>query len=269
MPPEPTAADLLAVVAASPRAVAAHDRNAWVGLFAENAVVNDPVGSTPHIGRAAIERFYDTFIAPNTITFDIAHDFAGPATILRDLTIRITMSTGATVHVPMHLRYELVETAGEPRIDHLAAYWELPAMVGRLARTGVAGWTAGAKLGLLLLRNQGLAGPVGMGRAYRSVGRTGARRAVELLTAAGQGNTSTVTESIARDSVLLWSGHRISPAEFTARARGWRRGKTITAGRTVTASVELEHGPGLVLIEFDATAPWIETVRVHTETVPH
>ncbi|WP_051162861.1 nuclear transport factor 2 family protein [Nocardia brevicatena] len=124
MPPEPTAADLLAVVAASPRAVAAHDRPAWVGLFAEGAVVNDPVGSTPHIGRVAIERFYDTFIAPNTITFDITHDFAGPATILRDLTIRITMPTGATVHVPMHLRYELVEVAGELRIETIRVHTE-------------------------------------------------------------------------------------------------------------------------------------------------
>lgn len=211
--------------------MAAHDRPAWVGLLAEDAVVNDPVGSTPHTGRAAIERFYDTFIAPNPITFDIAHDFAGPATILRDLTIRITMPTGAAVHVPMHLRYELVEVAGELRIGHLAAHWELPAMMGRLLRTGVAGWAAGAKLGLLLLRNQGFAGPVGMGRAYRSVSRTGTRRAVELLTAAGRGNANTVTESAGgRGSVLLWSGDRISPAEFAARARGWRRGKTITAG---------------------------------------
>ena len=63
-------------------------------------------------GTDAIARFYDTFIAPNDIAFDVAHDFAGPATVLRDLTITITMSTGARVRVPMHLRYEVVEENG-------------------------------------------------------------------------------------------------------------------------------------------------------------
>ncbi|WP_040791685.1 nuclear transport factor 2 family protein [Nocardia paucivorans] len=274
MSPEPTAADLLATVTASPRAVSAHDRKAWVDLFTENATVNDPVGSTPHIGRAAIERFYDTFIAPNTITFDVAHDFIardpdGPASILRDLTIRITMSTGAAVHVPMHLRYELAQVAGELRIDHLAAHWELPAMVRQLMRTGAAGWVAGAKLGRLLVRNQGIAGPVGMARAYRNVGRTGRRRALELSTAAGRGDGDAVSEATGHGSALLWSGNRISPTEFAERARGWRRGKTITAGRTITASVELADGPGLVMLEFAPTTPRIETVRVHTEIVPH
>ena len=69
--PAPTVAELLAAVGRSPAAVAVHDRAAWVGLFSDGARVNDPVGSRPHVGRAAIEKFYDTFIAPNTITFHV------------------------------------------------------------------------------------------------------------------------------------------------------------------------------------------------------
>ena len=60
----PIAAELLAAVEASPRATAGHDKSAWVGLFADDGRVEDPVGSRPHIGHAEIGRFYDTFIGP-------------------------------------------------------------------------------------------------------------------------------------------------------------------------------------------------------------
>src|SRR5690606_33906741 len=99
MPPEPTAVDLLTAVQASPRAVAAHDKDTWVSLFAPGAAVNDPVGSTPHVGPAAISRFYDTFIAPNTIAFHVDRDLVAGRTVVRDLSIETTMSTGATVLV--------------------------------------------------------------------------------------------------------------------------------------------------------------------------
>ena len=49
----------------------ARDKAAWVGLFEEDAVVEDPVGGFPawdptgegQRGRAAIAKFYDTFAA--------------------------------------------------------------------------------------------------------------------------------------------------------------------------------------------------------------
>ncbi|WP_369027938.1 nuclear transport factor 2 family protein, partial [Nocardia farcinica] len=61
MPLDASGASLLAAVQASPRAVAAHDRQTWVGLFTADATVRDPVGARPHTGRAAIEKFFDTF----------------------------------------------------------------------------------------------------------------------------------------------------------------------------------------------------------------
>lgn len=126
MPANPTAAELLATVEASPRAVAAHDRAAWVGLFADSASVEDPVGSRPHIGRAAIERFYETFIAPNGIAFDVEHDVVSGMTVFRDLSIATTMSTGVTLHVPMHLRYDLSEVDGELKVQRCARIGSCP-----------------------------------------------------------------------------------------------------------------------------------------------
>ncbi|MEU4315131.1 nuclear transport factor 2 family protein [Nocardia sp. NPDC024068] len=268
MPLDPTATQLRDAVLASPRAVAAHDRDAWVGLFARAAVVNDPVGSTPHTGYDAIARFYDTFIAPNEIVFDVAHDFTGPATVLRDLSITITMASGARVRVPMHLRYEVVEEDGQLRIGHLAAYWELLPMVGQLMGTGLAGLRAGTRLGALLLRNQGPSGLIGMARACTGIGRTGKRIAQRLCAAATAGDHSTLhTLAGGRDTVLLWSGETVSATEFTARARGLRQGKTLAAGRSVTISVDLPAGPALLILDFHPAHDTLETVRVHTSTV--
>src|SRR5688572_30013235 len=103
---------LLAYVARSPKLCAAHDRAGWCGLFAADAEVDDPVGSRPHRGREAIERFYDTFIAPNALTFSVEHDIVCGMSVMRDLNILSVMSTGLRVTVPMHLRYDLVDDSG-------------------------------------------------------------------------------------------------------------------------------------------------------------
>lgn len=268
MPLDPTATELRDAVLASPRAVAVHDRAAWVGLFTRDAVVNDPVGSAPHRGYDAIARFYDTFIAPNDIVFDVAYDFAGPATVVRDLTITITMSTGARVRVPMHLRYEITEEDGDLRISHLAAYWELLPMIGQLMGTGIAGLRAGTRLGGLLLRNQGVSGLLGMARAVTGIGRTGKEITHRLCAAAATGDTATVTELAGgRETVRLWSGESIPPAELVARARGLRCGKTLAAGRSVTVSGETPDGPVLLILDFHPAAPRLETLRIYTDTV--
>ncbi|WP_369669948.1 nuclear transport factor 2 family protein, partial [Enterococcus faecium] len=80
-----TREQLMAVVEGSPKAVGAHDRSTWVALFAGDGQVNDPVGSRPHNGQAAIESFYDTFIAPNSITFHVERDIVCGRTVWRDL----------------------------------------------------------------------------------------------------------------------------------------------------------------------------------------
>ncbi|NEW41013.1 hypothetical protein GV794_06215 [Nocardia cyriacigeorgica] len=271
MPLDASGKSLLAAVQASPRAVAAHDRQAWVGLFTPDATVRDPVGARPHIGRDAIERFYDTFIAPNTIEFRVEHDFTGPAVIFRDLTIQTTMSTGARVLVPMHLRYDLAEADGTLRIIHLAAHWELPAMVAQLLRTGTPGFGAGLKLGAALVRNQGPAGAAGMARGFTGVGRSGKRVATELFRAASSGDTAHVRRLLGAGTVIECpAGTVVSADEFTEwAAPGLRAGKMLAAGRTVTTSVERDGAPALIALDFAPDAPRIHTVGVFTQPVRH
>ena len=56
----------------------AKDKQNWLDLFAEDAIVQDPIGKSPldpvgdgHKGMEAIEKFYDTVIANGNIEFNI------------------------------------------------------------------------------------------------------------------------------------------------------------------------------------------------------
>ncbi|WP_280498709.1 hypothetical protein [Nocardia cyriacigeorgica] len=261
---------MLAAVPAPPRAGAPLPGLGGVAFYPAPATARDPVGARPHTGRAAIERFYDTFIAPNSIEFRVDHDFAGPAVVVRDLSILTTMATGAQVLVPMHLRYDLAEVDGDLRIAHLAAHWELPAMVAQLLRTGAPGFGAGMKLGAALVRNQGLAGAAGMARGFTGVGRAGKRVATELFGAASSGDTAHVRRLLGAGTVIECpAGTVVSADEFTAWAgAGLRTGKTIAAGRSVTTSVERGGAPAVVALEFAPDAPRIHQVVVFGERVP-
>ncbi|WKY51359.1 nuclear transport factor 2 family protein [Nocardia seriolae] len=265
VPANPTAAELMATVEASPRAVGAHDKAAWVGLFAENGSVEDPVGSRPHVGRAAIERFYDTFIAPNGIVFDVANDVVCGMTVFRDLSIATTMSTGVTLHVPMHLRYDLVDADGALKIRALRAHWELAGMIGQLLGSGVQGLLAGAKLGPQLLGNQGVGGAVGFMSGLRGVGKPGKQAAGRLLNALGRGDAADARSTLAPVPRLEWgTDGTMSLEDFTVRVKGLRWSKPIAAGRTVTATVETRQGPGIAELDFTAGLR-VESARIFVQ----
>ncbi|MGW4122066.1 nuclear transport factor 2 family protein [Nocardia sp. NPDC004711] len=263
MPANPTAAELLATVEASPRAVGAHDKAAWVGLFADDGSVEDPVGSRPHIGRAAIERFYDTFIAPNGIVFDVTGDVVCGMTVFRDLTIATTMSTGVTLHVPMHLRYDLAEVDGALKIRALRAHWELAGMIGQLLGSGTQGLLAGAKLGPQLLGNQGIGGALGFMSGLRGVGAAGKRAAGQLLDAVAAGDSSSARAVLAPVPRLEWGvDGAMSLEDFTTRVKGLRWSKAIAAGHSVTVSVETREGRGIAELDFADRGLRIESARI-------
>ncbi|MEU7628569.1 nuclear transport factor 2 family protein [Nocardia sp. NPDC049220] len=267
MPLDPSAAALLTAVEASPRAVTAHDKAAWIELFVADAEVHDPVGSRPHIGRGAIARFYDTFIGPNTIAFRVERDLVHPPTVVRDLTIVTTMSTGATVVVPMHLRYRLVEEKGRWKIAHLAAHWELAAMIWQLLRTGPPGLGAALRLGPQLIANQGFGGAIGMMRAFGGVGRTGKRTTTRVFAAAASTDLPRVRGLLGPRAVVeLPAGTPVPLEEFTNRARNMRWNKVIAAGRTVTASIRLDDAHGVAVAEFTGAAR-IATLRFYLYAV--
>lgn len=250
---------LMAVVEGSPKAVGAHDRSTWVALFAEDGQINDPVGSRPHNGQAAIESFYDTFIAPNSITFHVERDIVCGRTVWRDLSLATEMSTGVVLDVPMHLRYDVVGEPDSLRIGTLYAHWELATMLSQLATAGVAGVKAAAKLTPQLLSNQGIGGALGFSRGIFGVGDIGKKAASRFLDAAAVGRTPPVP-------VELPAGTQLSNADVNALLTGVTKSKMLVAGRTVTASVIVCGEPAIALFGFEASGHRLNRVRFFTES---
>ena len=114
-------------------AVAAHDRQVWLDLFADDAVVQDPVGpsmfdpeGTGHHGREAIAAFYDNVIAANeSITFAIAQSFLCGDEVANVGVIRITFDGGSAVEVDGVYTYRM---SGDGRIASIRAFWEADAI---------------------------------------------------------------------------------------------------------------------------------------------
>lgn len=241
---------LLAYVARSPKLCAAHDRAGWVGLFATDAEVNDPVGSRPHRGWEAIERFYDTFIAPNALSFAVEHDVVCGMSVMRDLNILSVMSTGLRITVPMHLRYDLVEDAAGLKLRRISAHWELPEML-RQQLGSVKGWQTSLQLTPRLLRHQGLGGVFGFMRGLGGNGRAGKATLATFLAALAAGNATAAGAFLADGATLevpLGASVRLPELAAGVRKLEWR--KLIGAGDYASATIHLNGQRGVALCHF-------------------
>ena len=118
----------------SQAAVAAKDRSEWLGLFADDAVVQDPIGPSPldpsgagHRGAAAIAAFYDTVIATaEQITFEIERSYLCGDEVADVGVIRTVLPGGrqaAVVHGVFTYRGN-----GDGKLAALRAFWEFDAL---------------------------------------------------------------------------------------------------------------------------------------------
>jgi hypothetical protein len=246
----PNREDLLAAVERSPQAFTVHDRDGWVGVFSDNARVEDPVGSSPHVGYDQIYRFYDTFIGPRDIKFHRDLDIVNGHTVVRDLELEVAMGSAVTMYIPAFLRYDLREVNGEWKVASLRAYWELPAMMWQFLRTGMGAAPPGLQLFKGLLRNQGLRGTAGFMAGFRRVGRRHKTLVDAFLGSVTQGDkhaalrtlSSTATITLGDDDVL-------DLAELVGQLNGASWTKVIGAGSTVTVSLATDHGRGVLFAD--------------------
>jgi steroid Delta-isomerase len=110
-------------------AIEARDRQGWLALFAEDAVVEDPIGpsafdpeGTGHRGLEAIADFYDNVIAANeSIRFSIRQSFLCGDEAANVGVIRITFAGGTAVEVDGIYIYR---RSPDDRIASLRAFWE-------------------------------------------------------------------------------------------------------------------------------------------------
>lgn len=121
--------DARELAAASMAAVESKDRDAWLALFDDDAVVEDPIGPSAfdpagngHHGPAAIAAFYDNVIGVNeSIRFTINQSLLCGDEVANVGVIRITLAGGSAVEVDGVYTYR--RSSGD-RIAALRAYWE-------------------------------------------------------------------------------------------------------------------------------------------------
>ena len=273
---------LLRQVKKSPAAVAIHDKAAWMAIFAQYHVVEDPVGSTPHVGgiydagsgsreHGALSRFFDTFIAPNKISFDVHQDVVCGNHVVRDLTINIEMSPTVKASVPMHLLYELVREGDSWKVVRLAAHWELVPMVMQLLKKGMA--CAGVLLGLSvrMLRYQGLSGTLGFSSAALNIGNTGKKAVETFVKAFNHQDLSAMMSVCDSDAAMVhlpYGEAPVSPSQVFDHLSGTMAlNKLLAAGDTVTASVTLQQEggvkEGVLITEFNRKSKKLVDVRFY------
>ncbi|MFI0484962.1 nuclear transport factor 2 family protein [Actinomadura sp. 9N215] len=114
---------------ASMSAVSAGRKDEWLGLFAPDALIEDPVGPSfldpegrGHRGRDGIEAFWDAFVATAArFDFAVADSFANGPCCANVATITTVLDDGSTMTVDCVIVYT-VDDAG--LITSLRAHWE-------------------------------------------------------------------------------------------------------------------------------------------------
>lgn len=279
--PADESGDCMALVEQSPAAVAAHDKAAWLGLFASAYVVEDPVGSRPHMSaaagdaassdrRAPLSRFYDTFIAPNDIRFQVDRDIVCGLHVVRDLTIEITMSPEVRVCTPVHLLYELAVENGELKIRRLAAHWELWPMLKQQMTAGRGSLVLGASLGWRMLRNLGVPGLAGFLGALSGVGAEAKARAADFVRLFNEQREQEWLALFRDPDVpvdLPGDGLRGKPSDVAAMGGQFSCDKLIAAGNVVSASIYHRAGgtqrAGVIFLEFERRSVKIVSLALY------
>lgn len=122
--------DTHAATAASRRsmlAVEASDREAWLAIWTDDAILQDPIGESildpigdGHRGAKAIAAFWDANIAPNQVRFDIVRAHAAGDEVANVGSIATTFPDGSTAVVDGVFCYRV---GADGRLVSLRTYW--------------------------------------------------------------------------------------------------------------------------------------------------
>lgn len=227
---------LLAVVKRSPELVAVHDRAGWLSLFSDEAVVEDPIGSPPAPkSNGFLGRFWDTFIAPHDIRFEIRRDHFLGQDVFRDALIHTRIGEHVRIDVPAYLLYQLEERGGELRVKRMAAHWQLGKLSLGALKLGPRAWVAMTVFFGRMLRVMGLSWVGGyLSSIWSGIGRRGLD----------------AVQSLARGEISADG----APGKFTVES-------PVAAGWTVSFRFRSDAAEGLALVEFDRATKKIARAR--------
>jgi len=177
---------IIALVDTSPELVGKHDREGWLNLFSTNAIVQDPVGAglnrkgkDMRKGKDALGRFYDIFIGPNKIVFDVHQDIVIGDEMMREVSINTTLPNGAVTIVHCFLIYKIVEEGGQLKIEGLRAHWDFGKnAISLMKNNGFKGMTGSTVQFYTMIRVQGIKRIIEyMGAMYKGILKKGIKAA--------------------------------------------------------------------------------------------
>jgi ketosteroid isomerase-like protein len=250
---------LLSVVERSPACVAAHDRAGWLALFTDDAVIEDPVGSAPVPKEGGVlERFYDTFIGPHEIRFEILRDHVLGNDVFRDAVIHTRVREGVEVQVSAYLLYQIEDRGGALFVRRMAAHWTLARMTSIAMRMGPRAWLA---MTGLFARMLGIMGPAWVAAylesMWRGAGARGTAMVEDLARTIQERDVLSLRDLFTEDAVIDLGEARLSPAGLLkALPAGTRLSieAPVVAGWTISFRFRLEGAApreGLCLLEID------------------
>jgi ketosteroid isomerase-like protein len=116
---------------ASMDAVKAGDRAAWLALFTDDAVVQDPVGPSDWeptgkglVGKEAIGGFYDMFATfQEDFDYEVHHLATGNSEVVAYVTMHSTMKDGTTMATNAINLYDVTE---DGHIRSLRSFQKVP-----------------------------------------------------------------------------------------------------------------------------------------------
>ena len=113
----------------------AKDKQSWLALFDQDALVQDPIGKSPldpegngHQGIAAIEKFYDTVIANGDIEFTIIESIPCADECANYAQI-VNLVGDIKIETKMIVIYRI---NSNNKIESLRAFWDYQKMENQL-----------------------------------------------------------------------------------------------------------------------------------------
>lgn len=270
----------LAFVKRSPDAANRKARAEWLGLYASDAIVGDPVG-TPECrkdhdtrggGDSDLGRFYDMFIAGmKSLEVDVHRDIVVGDVVARDVTLRPTMAFGVKNAIPTHLLYELGDEGGRLVVKRLGAHWEASQATKRTLSHGLRGkasmMVSTARMMRILGRDWVQRYVEGTKRGIRRPGR---ESAVAFAQALRESDAEGLRALCTDDAVAELPGAGPAPmGTLLGKGLELRLKDPIASGWVVSAACTARDGDrdvaGLVFLEFDPEARRIQRARFFWE----
>ena len=238
--PSPSRDALLETAKASPEIAGKHEKDRWLALYSDDAVLEDPVGTpASHRGRREgrlgdeVGRFYEAFIAPSGIEMVTRRDIISDMHVFRAVDIHTTnLKTGLQMKVPANLLYEIVRRGDGLAIRRMHAHWELNRMSRMLMAEGLRGARTIAVMNWSMLR---AFGPGWLMKYFQASQRGVGRKGKELVERwASEVSGSGRDASSAGMSLELPGGARPSAREFVEGTTSLVMRDLLASGRTVS-----------------------------------